>query len=244
MAGCAAESDHHYFHKTEKPHAAEWGYEGSIGPSHWADLSPDYELAKTGHKQSPIDISSSDTSTLPRIVFDYRSAAVNLIYNGHTIEEKEDQHSSFTVAGKKYVLQQFHFHSPSEHTFDGQHADMEMHLVHKAADGEVAVIGVMINEGTENQAFSPVWNYLPTDANRTRKPSVTVDAMALLPSNHDYFRYMGSFTTPPCTEGVVWFMMRNPVEMSAGQIAKFRSIIQGNNRPVQALNGRTIQSSN
>lgn len=234
---------HHYFHKEEKPHAAEWGYEGQSGPKHWGDLSPDYVLAKTGQQQSPIDISKSQPMPLPEINFSYGPSQIDLVYNGHTVEEVEDHQSTIEFDGKTFVLQQFHFHSPSEHTVDGQHFDMEMHLVHKSDDGEIAVVGVLISEGADNAAFDQIWNYLPSAANRERKEKMTVDAATLLPSDHGYYRYTGSFTTPPCTEDVLWMVLKSPVELSAGQIRTFRAIIEGNNRPVQPLNDRTVAVS-
>ena len=234
---------HHYFHKEEKPHAAEWGYEGETGPEHWGELSPEYVLAKTGQRQSPIDISKSQPTSLPRIKFGYGPSQIDLVYNGHTVEEVEDHQSSIEVDGKKFVLQQFQFHSPSEHTIDGQHFDMEMHLVHKSGDGEIAVVGVLIEEGTDNAAFDQVWDYLPSAENRERKERVTVDAATLLPASHSYYRYTGSFTTPPCTEDVLWMVLKSPVELSTEQIKTFRAIIEGNNRPVQPLNDRTVAVS-
>ncbi|MFT5324113.1 MAG: carbonic anhydrase [Planctomycetaceae bacterium] len=234
---------HCYFHKEEQPHAAEWGYQGEAGPEHWGDLSPEYRLAKTGRHQSPIDISQARSESLPKIQFAYGPSQIDLIYNGHTVEEVENHESSITVDGKRFVLQQFHFHSPSEHTIDGQHSAMEMHFVHKSDDGEIAVVGVLIEEGADNAAFDQVWNYLPSAENRERKESVTIDAATLLPTDKNYYRYTGSFTTPPCTENVLWMILESPVELSARQITTFRDIIDGNNRPVQAINDRVVAES-
>ncbi|MCP4001396.1 MAG: carbonic anhydrase family protein, partial [Gammaproteobacteria bacterium] len=122
-------------------------------------------------------------------------------------------------------------------------ADMEMHLVHKAKDGTVTVIAVMIKQGAENVSFTSIWENLPTPRNSEVQVARTVDATDLLPGNHAYYRYRGSFTTPPCTEGVIWLVMEAPIELSLGQIDKFKSIINGNNRPVQILNGRKIYLS-
>lgn len=246
VCGCTAgTTDHPYLHSEEQPLAAEWSYTGRTGPAHWADLSDEYRLAKFGRHQSPIDISDAIERDLTAIEFSYRPASVNLVYNGHTIEELVGQASSIEVDGKKYSLQQFHFHSPSEHTFNGRPAEMEMHLVHQSADGDLAVVGVMINARaeTENAAFAPIWDYLPNEANRKRTEQVTVDAESLLPANREYFRYMGSLTTPPCTEDVLWLVLRSPVELSEMQIEEFRSVLRGNNRPVQALNGRAVAVS-
>ncbi len=243
LAGCATNSDA-TMDKKGKSSSAKWGYSGDLGPAHWADLSPEYHLAKAGRQQSPIDIRGAAQGTLPAIKFNYGPSPVNLVFNGHTVEQKEDKTSSIEVNGKKYILDQFHFHSPSEHTVNSGHSAMEMHLVHGSADGSLAVVAVMINVGAENPAFASVWDNMPTKDRRTRKSSATVDAGRLLPADRRYFQYMGSFTTPPCTEGVLWMVLQSPVELSQAQVDQFRAVIHGNNRPVQPLNGRKIMLSN
>lgn len=234
---------HHYLHKVEHPHLADWSYEGDAGPEHWSSLDDHYVLAKTGKRQSPINITGALAFDLPAIAFDYHSSQINLIYNGHTVEEVEDKHSAIDVDGRHFVLQQFHFHAPSEHTVDGEHFAMEMHLVHQSADGAIVVVGVLIKEGQDNPAFDAVWDYLPSASNRERIEKASVDAATMLPADRAYYRYSGSYTTPPCTEGVLWMVMTSPVELSAEQIAKFRAVISGNNRPIQPLNGRELQVS-
>jgi carbonic anhydrase len=235
--------DHHYLHVVEHPHVAQWGYGEDDGPRVWGELSPKYVLARTGQRQSPIDIARATPQQLPAIEFDYRSAPINLVYNGHTVQESEDGASRIEAAGKRWTLKQFHFHSPSEHTVDGEHFDMEMHLVHAASDGHLAVVGVLIREGAENPAFSPLWRYLPTEENRAVRPEVTIDAETLLPESRGYYQYDGSFTTPPCTEGVRWMVLTTPVELSREQIQAFQAVIHGNNRPVQPLNDRDVSAS-
>jgi len=236
--------EHHYFHKEEKPHAAHWSYQGETGPEHWGDLDTDYSAAKNGQQQSPIDIRDAVSKTLPKLEFKYNPSRIHLIYNGHTIQENEDS-GSFVIDGDiRPKLEQFHFHSPSEHTVNGKQYPMEMHLVHKAPDGTVGVVAVFIEEGKHNRAFDPVWFSMP-DANQPKRDSnVTIDTQALLPKNHSYYRYDGSFTTPPCTEQVKWFVLTMPVNLSKEQIMRFRTVIDGNNRPIQARNNRTIFRSN
>jgi carbonic anhydrase len=237
----AEQNEHPYFHKQEKekPHAAEWSYMGETGPSHWGDLCPEYAVAKTGKQQSPIDIRGTLPKALPRLDFKYRPSQIHLIYNGHTIQENEDP-GSFGIANDKFELQQFHFHAPSEHTVDGKHFPMEMHLVHKAQDGTSGVVAVLINEGEHNRAFDPVWDNLP-DANQPQRDTqFKVDALSLLPRDTTYYSYDGSFTTPPCTEQVKWVILAQPVSLSKQQITRFREVIHDNNRPVQRLNGRQV----
>ena len=234
-------AEHYYFHKTEKknPHAAEWGYSGEIGPSHWGQLCPEYALAKDGKRQSPIDVRNPLAKTLPKLDFQYRPSRIHLVYNGHTIQENEDP-GSFGMANEKFELQQFHFHAPSEHTVDGKHFPMEMHLVHKAEDGTSGVVAVFIQEGEHNRAFDPVWDNLP-DANRPEHDvQIKVDTLSLLPKDTSYFAYEGSFTTPPCTEQVKWVILAQPVDLSREQIMRFREVIHDNNRPVQPLHGRSV----
>ncbi|MEM7312289.1 MAG: carbonic anhydrase family protein [Planctomycetota bacterium] len=234
--------EHPYFHKKEKSGEPEWGYQGKIGPTHWAELSPRFKLAATGKHQSPIDLANMHRKELPSIQFHYKPCRVRLVYNGHTIEDIEEQGSSIRVGDKTYELKQFHFHSPSEHTVNGQHFDMEMHLVHISKQGEIAVIGLFIKQGQANKWFQPVWDYLPSEKNKQRSPNLNVNVEDALPKKRDYASYSGSLTTPPCSENFKWMVLKQPIELSKEQIAAFRRIIDGNNRPTQPLNGREIFS--
>jgi len=212
-----------------------------MGPSHWGTLDSSYVLADSGQSQSPIDIPSSASASAPAFTIEYAPSRINLIYNGHTVEEKEEGGSFLTVGGTRYELAQFHFHSPSEHTVDGVHTAMEMHLVHKSATQAVAVVGVLIEPGeAENQAFGDLWAYLPTEENRTRASDLTIDPTAMLPQDRSAYSYEGSFTTPPCTEGVDWVVFKEPVQISQGQVDQFRAILMGNNRPTQPMHGRDV----
>ena len=236
-----SDDDHHYLHKVEKPHAAQWGYKGDLGPKHWGDLSPNYVLAKSGHQQSPINISTSESKMMDDIDFLYRPSRIKIVYNGHTVEDVQDEKSSIVVDGEEFHLKQFHFHSPSEHTLNGKHTPMEMHLVHASDSGRIAVVAVMIKEGKkENKAFSSVWRHLPSEENKTREYRDLVDTVRMLPKKRPYYRYTGSFTTPPCTEEVLWLVLAKPSKLSGRQISEFRGIIDGNNRPTQPLNGRIV----
>ena len=208
---------------------AHWSYDGDTGPAHWGDLNPEYAACSTGKEQSPIDVDTVKEENLVNLAFDYHPSSVNIINNGHTVEAVYDPGSSFTVDGVQYDLKQFHFHAPSEHTVDGQYAAMEMHLVHENAEGKKAVVGILINQGTDATLAVP-------------EPGTTgqINAADFLPSDQTTFRYEGSLTTPPCTEGVSWFLMIHPIQLSAQQIAAFTTIYNHNNRPIQSVNGRTI----
>lgn len=234
---------HHYLKKSKSEHAAHWSYRGPTGPEKWGDLAPDYLLAKTGRQQSPIDIRDASPEVLPQLQFHYKPSKIHLIYNGHTIQENEDPGSFGSAGEKRFELQQFHFHSPSEHTVDGNHFPMEMHLVHKASDGTVGVVAVFIREGKHNDAFDNVWDLLPNANDPKRDSALKIDTLSLLPKQRGHYSYDGSFTTPPCTEQVKWVVLKTPVEMSKRQIERFRLVIDGNNRPVQPLNGRQVVRS-
>lgn len=221
-------------------HAVHWSYSGDTGPAEWGSLSPEYAACATGTAQSPIDVDTVKEENLVNLAFNYNPSKVNIVNNGHTVEVAYDPGSFFTVDGEQYDLKQFHFHAPSEHTVDGQPAAIELHLVHQTADGKKAVVAVLINEGAANPAFQPVWDHLPAAESPEQEYDVQVNAADLLPTDQTTFRYGGSLTTPPCSEGVSWFIMIRPIEMSAEQIAAFTAIYDGNYRPVQPVNGRTI----
>jgi len=224
----------------------EWSYQGANGPKHWGDLSPDYVLAKTGRHQSPVDIATSEVARRDGapLQASYHDTSLEILNNGHTVEDDYHDGGTLTVDGHAYALAQFHFHSPSEHTVDGEHAPMEMHLVHKDASGKLAVIGVMIQEGREHPELAVLWKHLPTSPGRSEAvEGVMVNASKLFPASLASYRHTGSLTTPPCSEGVAWFVLQQPIEASAEQIAAFRKVIHGNNRPTQPLNDRVITAS-
>ena len=218
-----------------------FGYEGEGGPVNWAELSAHYEMCGRGQSQSPIDLTNAALTDLDNIVFSYGDTAVNILNNGHTIQVNNSSDSQIIIGDIPYKLLQFHFHAPSEHAVDGEPFPIEMHLVHRSADGKLAVVGVMIKEGAENSAFAPVWSNLPAEENGSIATGATVEVASLLPTNPTIYRYSGSLTTPPCSEDVIWSVMSTPVEMSAEQIAVFTAIIEGNNRPLQPINDRNLQ---
>lgn len=232
--------------KTEKTVAQHtetvcWGYETENGPDVWARLSPEYRLCGAGIHQSPIDIVNPSPAKLAPITFNYQSTPLNIRNTGNTIEVAYQEGSWIEVDGTKYHLLQFHFHAPSEHTVVGNLSDMEMHLVHKSEDGKLAVIGVLIETGSVNTAFDSFWHYLPpTQGESEQIQDVTLNALNLLPSTKHTYRYNGSLTTPPCSEDVKWLVLTTPIKMSHSQIAAFKAILCGNNRPVQPLNGREL----
>jgi carbonic anhydrase len=221
-----------------------WGYEGDIGPEYWGDLTPAFLLAEVGHHQSPIDIDTSDVTEadLGDIAFDYHDETdLRFFNNGHTVEVEMHSGNSIMLDGVTYDLLQLHFHFPSEHAVDGELADGEMHLVHADADGNLLVIGVLINEGASNSAFDQLVANLPPQSDPEMEIAGPLNAEDLLPADRHYYTYDGSLTTPPASEGVTWVVLTTPIELSASQIADFEAAIGGaNNRPTQKLHGREV----
>ena len=224
---------------------AEWGYSGAEGPANWGSLDPSYATCSSGKKQSPINIKKTTAATLSKPTFSYGVGKGNLVDTGHTVDvfpANEGVVNSVSLDGKDYSLVQFHFHTPSEHTVNGKHFPLEVHFVNKAADGELAVFGVLVKEGAPaNSAWSKVASNL--DKARTdgeSKTALPFNWGKLLPIDQSTYRYSGSLTTPPCTEGVKFNIFSKPITMSAKQIEAFEKAYDGNNRPVQPLNGRVV----
>lgn len=225
--------------KVEKA-AVHWTYDaGEEGPAHWGDLSPDFAACSTGKKQSPVDLTAADQKDLANIVFHYQPTNIDIINNGHAIQVKYDAGSYIEVDGVQYVLQQFHFHAPSEHSINGKLADAEVHFVHKSKDGVLAVVGILINKGAENAPLQSFWSKLPEKKGPAQTLEGQFNANDVLPPTQTTFRYDGSLTTPPCTEGVKWIVMTEPITMSEAQLAAYTKLFhEGTNRPEQDLNGR------
>lgn len=224
--------------ETAHPH---WTYEGEHGPEHWGGMMDEYAACGQGQAQSPIDIAGAQDEAMPDIGFVYKPSKINILNNGHTIQVSYDEGSAITLDGVTYNLLQFHFHDPSEHTVAGKPFAMELHLVHKNAKGELAVVGVLIEEGKENAAFNTIWKSLPKKADEKVSLVDVISADDLLPKGRAYYRYPGSLTTPPCSEGVSWLVLKEPIQMSAAQINAFKEIIHENARPVQPLNKRSVR---
>lgn len=226
---------------TPTPAPAHWTYEGEEGPEHWGALDPAYAMCASGRAQSPIDLVSPQGVDLTDIQFDYHPSALNEFNNGHTVQVNYDAGSSITYNEDTYQLLQFHFHHESEHTRNGKHAPMELHLVHRDAAGNLAVVGIMLEEGSvANEAFAAVFDNLPDQKGTPEPNALTVDASKLLPTDRRYTTYSGSLTTPPCTQGVRWLVLDTPVMVSAQQIAAFATLFESDARPVQPLNNRDV----
>ena len=179
-----------------------WTYEGEEGPAHWGELDPTYELCGTGKNQSPVDIASPGEQDLANIVFHYQPSEVNILNNGHTVQVNYDAGSYIELDGARYDLLQFHYHAPSEHEIGGKLFPAELHLVHRSADGKLAVVGLLLQEGSAHAAFDPFIDNLPADDSDVQDAGMKINAMDFLPGIPTTYRYSGSLTTPPCSEGV------------------------------------------
>ncbi|TVX89636.1 carbonic anhydrase [Paenibacillus agilis] len=224
---------------------AHWSYEGSTGPEHWGDLSEAYQICKVGKQQSPINIDTDETTEHDNdkgFTTKYKPSLFTISNNGHTIQANAtSQDNTLLIDGKAYYLLQFHFHTPSEHTIDGKASPLEVHFVHKSADGQLAVLGILIKEGKASTALSEMWSKLPKkETNTDIKLAKTIDINQLLPSDKDSFRYAGSLTTPSCNEGIKWTVLDDPITMSPSQLKAFQAIFPNNSRPVQPVHDRVI----
>ena len=231
--------------RTQAQHAsAHWEYEGADGPTHWGTLDNAYRKCSAGTNQSPIDIHDAKSADLPPISFTYKSSPLKLTDNGHTVQVTYAPGSFITVGNQRYELQQFHFHHPAEEKVSGRSYPMVAHLVHRNSAGQLAVVAVLLKKGTANPLVAELWKYLPTEHGKeVAPPGTSVDATDLLPADHGYFTFSGSLTTPPCSEGVTWFVLKTPTEVSSGEVLTFAKRYPHNTRPVQPINGRVIRQS-
>jgi carbonic anhydrase len=224
--------------------AAHWGYDGPAGPQTWGGLKPEFALCANGQRQSPIDIRGGLSVDLEPVKFDYQSTRFGVVDNGHTVQVNVAVGNNIEINGKRFELKQFHFHRPSEERIDGRQFEMSVHLVHKDEQGKLAVVAVLLDKGQLQPAVQKVWNNLPLEKNEEAQARISLDINEILPVDRRYFTYMGSLTTPPCSEGVHWVVMRQPVTMTAEQIELFARIYPMNARPVQQASGRRIMQSN
>jgi len=227
----------------QEPQPPHWSYEGATGPAHWGDLNADYSICKTGKEQSPINIGHTVAEKLPPIDFHYLPSPLKLIDNGHTVQVNYAPGSSITVAGKKYELVQFHYHHPSEEAVHGKHYDLVIHLVHKDAEGHLAVVAVLFKQGASDAAVKAVVDHLPSQKEQETTVDTTIDATSLLPQTRSYYTFGGSLTIPPCTEGVTWFVLQTPSTLSSEELATLAKLYPHNARPLQPLNDRTVRAS-
>ncbi len=225
---------------------AQWDYRGKYGPQAWGRLDPAYKACLEGHEQSPIDIRHAHlNNALQPIDFHYIAGAVTLENTGRTIVVRVNPGSYIVAGGVRYDLREYDFHRPSEEAVDGRLSDMSIHLIHKSADGKMAVIAVRLTENLDfpNAMLSILWQHLPETTGATEKVTDMVNPGGLLPADRGYWIYMGSITTPPCTEGVRWFVFQQELSIGRSQLRAFTSIFKMNSRPLQDPHGRRIEAN-
>ena len=223
-----------------------WAYEGEGGPQAWGKLNPEFNTCAIGKRQSPINIEEAATLQGPAepLQINYRPSNGTVVNNGHTIQVDVDRGNLLTVRGSTYELLQFHFHLPSEERVNFKSFAMVVHLVHKNAEGQLAVIGVLIDPGDASSFMQKVFTYLPLESgDKVRMPAGLVDLNELLPKDMRYYQFMGSLTTPPCSVGVLWMVLKQPVTAGREQIHLFSQLFSNNARPTQPTNGRAIRSA-
>ena len=227
-----------------RANGTHWGYEGEIGPANWSKINSDWAKCSTGNRQSPIDIRDGMKVDLEQIAFDYHPSSFNVQDNGHTVQVTMGGGNFLNVGNRMYELVQFHFHRPSEERINGKGFEMVVHLVHKDGEGRLAVLALLLERGKPQPAIQTVWNNLPLEKGDITSPSIVLDPNDLLPQRRDYFTFMGSLTTPPCTENVLWLVMKEPVQASPAQMALFSRLYPLNSRPIQPASGRIVKESN
>jgi carbonic anhydrase len=239
LAASVAHAQKSGAHANAAPH---WTYSGESGPQHWGAVAAQFATCAGGKNQSPIDIESMVEADLGPIIFHYKAgAARHVINNGHTIQANFPAGNSIAIDGVLFELKQVHFHAPSENHVAGRSFPMEGHLVHADANGNLAVLAVLYELGANNAAIDQLWSNMPSEAGASAALAAPVPARSLLPSERDYYRYTGSLTTPPCSEGVRWLVMKQFVAVSSEQVKKFAGVLrEANNRPIQASNARVV----
>lgn len=224
---------------------APWSYQGKTGPELWGRLAPAYQACSKGHDQSPVNIRHAHLNkALQPLEFHYLAGPVRIENNGHYLVVHVDPGSYIVAGGVRYDLIDYEFHRPSEHTIDGQLSDMEIELVHRSAAGQMAIVSILLNENANapNATLATLLPSLPARPGTTEQITSMVSTAGLLPGDRGYWTYTGSLTTPPCTEGVQWFVLEQPMTVSRLQLTAFAAIDNGNSRPTQDLHGRRLEA--
>jgi carbonic anhydrase len=224
----------------QETEAPEWSYEGATGPANWAGLSPQFATCGSGSEQSPIDLRATRERRVAPIRVDYRPSRVVEENNGETIVSEVAPGNRLRVGRRSYELVQFHLHIPSEHTVRSRRFPMELHFVHRDENGALAVLGVLLTRGERNAVYERIAAAQPRERGQRRRPAGRIDLDRLLPRSFRAYRYDGSLTTPPCSEGVRWMVLRQPVELSRSQIASYARLFERTSRPVQPRGGRAV----
>ena len=225
---------------------AHWAYDGEAGPQAWGHLQPEFSLCSNGLRQSPINIEDGNTLMGPAepLQISYRPSGGTVVNNGHTIQVNIERGNLLTIRGTTYEMVQFHFHHPSEERINFRSYEMVAHLVHKSADGQLAVLAVLIEPGAASDVLQKVFTYMPLEVgDQVNLPAAFIDLSQLLPQDMRYYQFLGSLTTPPCSEGVLWMILKQPVSASREQLHMFSQLFPNNARPTQPANGRIVRNA-
>lgn len=211
---------------------------GPHGPEHWGGD------CNSGQVQSPVNIAQATSADLPRIEFEYQPSGLDILNdcNHWTVKINYGAGSVIKIGNTSYTLKQFHFHEPSEEAIDGQHEAMVVHLVHESSEGKLAVIAALVKAGKENPLIKTLWANIPPPGQEAHL-KIQINASDLLPADHGYYFLPGSLTTPPCTQGVTWFVLKTPIEFSQAQIDQYKTHYHNTARPIQPVNGRPIEET-
>jgi len=242
--GCVSEHENMEHEKAEhtKSHTTHWGYTGDVAPEHWAELDEKFSMCGKGKMQTPINIVPTEDIDIKPLGFHYNTSATTVINNGHTVQVNIASGSTVTIDGEEYELKQFHFHTPSENNIKGTEFPLEAHFVHATKNGDLAVVAVMFKDGAADPMIAKIWSKFPLDENKPVSIDLSkADINQILPSDKDYYKFMGSLTTPPCSENVKWNVFKTTKTISKDQVKQFYDIFgHTNNRPIQDTNHRTI----
>jgi carbonic anhydrase len=220
-----------------------WSYEGSDGPENWGKLSPKFKFCDTGMNQSPIDLKNIVDADLPPIKFKYTMLSPSdIVNNGHSVQVNLWSGGEILLDNEKFVLKQFHFHTPSENTIKGRQFPLAMHLVHLSKKNAIAVVTVMFEIGEDDALLADIWKDIPLKAGKSHKlASKVLHNLEFEMELKNYYRFNGSLTTPPCSEGVRWIVMKATRHVSKAQLSMFlKALKHTDNRPVQPLNARVV----
>ncbi len=226
--------------------AADWNYYGKTGPLGWGKLDPAFKACSDGREQSPLDIRKTHLNkSLKPIEVHYLTGSETLENNGRTIVVHVNPGSYIVADGVRYDLVQYEFRHPSEEAVKGKLTDMSVQFLHKSAEGKLAIVAVrmVMNQDAPNAILATLFADLPRKAGETRKIKELVNPAGFFPGNRSYWTYTGSLTTPPCTEGVRWFVMQQPITLSQTQLMKYTWMFHVNTRPFQDAHGREIEAS-
>lgn len=220
--------------------SVHWSYEGDDGPEHWGDLSPEFVQCKVGLNQSPINIVSTVDADLPPLKLDYRTHTLELVNNGHTAQANVAPGNFLQVGDESFELIQFHLHTPSEHRINGVSFPMETHYVHANQRGELAVVGVLHSEGPSSPDLVDFQSHIPETLNQPVAFKAALNGVPITRVDTAYYRYNGSLTTPPCSEGVRWFVLKEPIPIAPQQQKEYQSLIGDDARGPQPVNARIV----